>query len=142
MTEPSTISASQGRLATRRFERADGDIRIARAVVTHEPDTLWGAALHCQQAAEKISKALLIAFGIRPPRTHNIEALTELVQQHAPHMAQQIAALGALTGWYFTGRYPSGGDELLPSLTDIRVAIDKIDSVRKEIESLAPKSGE
>jgi HEPN domain-containing protein len=129
MTGPSTISASQWRLATRWFERAEGDIRIARAVVTHEPDTLWGAALHCQQAAEKISKGLLIAFGIRPPRTHNIEALTEL------------AALGALTGWYFTARYPSGVDESLSSLTDIRVAIDKIDSVRKEIESLAPKRG-
>jgi HEPN domain-containing protein len=142
MTEASKIKAPQWRLAAQWFERADGDMRIARAVVMHEPETLWGAAQHCQQATEKIEKGLLIAFGIRPPRTHNIEALAELVQQHDPLRGEQIAALGALTTWYFTARYPSGVDESLPSLADIQTAIGKIEDLREQVDALAPKPGE
>lgn len=142
MTEASNIKASQWRLAAQWFARADGDMRIARAIVTHESETLWGAALHCQQATEKIAKGLLIAFRIRPPRTHNIEALAELVQQRHPDLGEQIAALGALTAWYFVARYPSGVEELLPSLTDIQTTIGKIEHLRGQVDALAPKPGE
>ena len=84
MTEASKIKTPQWRLAAQWFERADGDMRIARAIVMYESETLWGAALHCQQATEKIAKGLLIAFGIRPPQTHNIEDLREQVDTLAP----------------------------------------------------------
>jgi HEPN domain-containing protein len=142
MTEASKIKAPQWRLAVQWPARADGDMRIARAIVMHESETLWGAALHCQQATEKIEKGLLIAFGIRPPRTHNIEALAELVQQRHPALGEQIAALGALTAWYFVTRYPSGVDESLPSLTDIQTTIDKIEDLREQVDALAPKPSE
>ena len=37
-------------------------------------------AFHAQQAAEKALKAVLIERAVRFPRTHDLEALTELVR--------------------------------------------------------------
>jgi HEPN domain-containing protein len=142
MTETSKISASQWRLAARWFERADGDMRIARAIMMHEAETIWGAALHCQQAVEKIAKGLLIAFGQRPPQTHNIEVLAGLVRQHHPVLGEQIDALADLTSWYFVARYPSGMEESLPVAAEINSAIERLQFLRSQIESLAPKPGE
>jgi HEPN domain-containing protein len=137
MTETRRIEPSQWRLAVRWFERADGDLRIARAIITHEPETI----LHCQQATEKIAKGVLIAFAVRPPRTHSIEALAELVGQHHSALGQQINELAALTNWYFVARYPSGMEEPLPEATEIDPVIEKLQTLRSQIGSLAPKRG-
>ena len=138
MTEARKISPSQWRLAARWFERADGDVRIARAILMHEADTLWGAALHCQQAVEKIAKGILIAFGTRPPQTHNIEVLAGLVRQHHLASGDQIDALAALTSWYFVARYPSGMEESLPVAAEINSAIERLQILRSQLESLTP----
>lgn len=141
MTETRKIDPSQWRLAVRWFERADGDLRIARAITTHEPETIWGAALHCQQATEKIAKGILIAFAVRPPRTHNIEALAELVGPHHSALGQQISELAALTNWYFVARYPSGMEESLPGAAEVNSAIERLQTLRSQIGLLAPKRG-
>jgi HEPN domain-containing protein len=42
---------------------------------------LEGLCFHAQQAAEKALKAVLIAKGIPPPKTHNIRILLDLLPQ-------------------------------------------------------------
>lgn len=58
---------------------ATSDWRVAR----HSIEDLWPreteiSAWHCQQCAEKVLKAFLIANDVDPPKTHNLEDLYEL----------------------------------------------------------------
>lgn len=52
---------------------AEGDLAVARVrVPDHVPRELL--CFHCQQAAEKAIKAVLVSAGIEPPRTHALAA--------------------------------------------------------------------
>lgn len=142
MTESSRISASQWIVAAHWFERANGDLRIARTIVDRHPDTIWGAAMHCQQTLEKLAKGLLIAYGSRPPRSHDIEALADLVEIHDPALGVRIGALGELTAWYFGARYPNGAGESLPTVSEVEITIGHLEGLCRDIERLAPKTAE
>ncbi len=57
---------------------AHSDLELAR--VGRPAEVLFeGLCFHAQQAAEKAIKALLIAEGVPPPRTHNIRTLLDLL---------------------------------------------------------------
>jgi len=59
---------------------ARSDLELARVV---RPDEVLfeGLCFHAQQAAEKALKAVLIAKGVPPPKTHNIRTLLDLLPQ-------------------------------------------------------------
>ncbi|AUB83707.1 HEPN domain-containing protein [Candidatus Thiodictyon syntrophicum] len=50
------------------------DYRVAQLLAESAERLDDAICFHCQQAAEKLLKALLVAAGARPPRTH--EAIT------------------------------------------------------------------
>jgi HEPN domain-containing protein len=60
---------------------------------------------HAQQAAEKALKAVLIAKGIAPPKTHSIRMLLDILSQViiAP---QEVEDSAGLTDYAVTTRYP------------------------------------
>jgi HEPN domain-containing protein len=60
---------------------------------------------HAQQAAEKAIKAVLIARGIEPPRTHSITALVDLLPADIPRPNDLMAAR-TLTSFAAVTRYP------------------------------------
>ncbi len=83
---------------------ARSDLELAR--VTRPDDVLFeGLCFHAQQAAEKALKAVLIAKGVPPPKTHNIRTLLDLLPQEviAP---QEIEDAASLTDYAVTSRYP------------------------------------
>ena len=84
---------------------ARSDLELARVV---RPDEVLfeGLCFHAQQAAEKALKAVLIAKGVPPPKTHNIRTLLDLLPQElvAP---QEIEDAASLTDYAVTSRYPS-----------------------------------
>src|SRR4051812_33402774 len=56
---------------------------------------------HCQQCAEKLMKAVLIAGKVIPPRTHNLEELSALLRGldptwHWPNRELQFLSSGAV----------------------------------------------
>lgn len=53
--------------------KADEDIRVAGLTLAADPPLVDPAAYHCQQAVEKIIKALLVAAATKVPRSHDIE---------------------------------------------------------------------
>jgi HEPN domain-containing protein len=61
--------------ALRWLARADEDLRVIAVRIAQADPPLFSAALHCQQAAEKMAKAILIAATVPPPRIHDIEEL-------------------------------------------------------------------
>ncbi|MGH8478499.1 MAG: HEPN domain-containing protein [Gammaproteobacteria bacterium] len=83
---------------------AHSDLAIARA------HPLRGVLIetlcfHAQQAAEKALKAVLIAKGIAPPRTHNIRSLFDCLPSEVviPFELHEVAVL---TDFAVATRYP------------------------------------
>jgi HEPN domain-containing protein len=83
---------------------ARSDLELARI---NRPDEVLFEELcfHAQQAAEKALKAVLIAEGISPPKTHNIRMLLDILSQVivAP---QEVEDAAGLTDYAVTSRYP------------------------------------
>ena len=81
---------------------ADHDIRAAASLLK---DRLWpGAAYFCQQAAEKLLKALALERMMEPPRTHDLVELAELVGLELS--AEQKMLLTRLSDHAARSRYP------------------------------------
>jgi len=93
---------SRNEVACRWLEKAEKDLRVARKILD-EPDY---SAFHSQQAAEKALKALLIALGKRPPRTHNIGLLLDEIEKAGLEVHDIIGAK-ILTDYAVEARYPN-----------------------------------
>lgn len=121
------------------LQRADEDLRLAEKIAA-DPDFLASAAFHCQQAAEKMAKAVIVAHQTEYPRIHDLAQLGVAVAALRPELGESIAGLSGLTDWYVTPRYP--GLEYRPSQQDVEMTLQKLKELRARIESLAPKRGE
>ena len=70
-------------------------------------------AFHCQQAAEKYLKALLVRRQIEFPRTHDIKKLLSSVATIDPGLAESLRDADVLTPFGVEVRYPGDAPELL-----------------------------
>jgi HEPN domain-containing protein len=68
---------------------------------------------HCQQAAEKAIKAVFVSLGRRPPRTHNLVTLFEVLP-HDTIVPEEVRACAALSGYAVTMRYPDEAEDVTP----------------------------
>jgi HEPN domain-containing protein len=84
---------------------AGQDLKAVRNNILGPEPALDIAAYHCQQAAEKITKAALIVRGIDPPRWHDIDSLITLLGGTEP-LAALLAPLIGLTPYGIAFRYP------------------------------------
>ncbi|WP_168220339.1 HEPN domain-containing protein [Azospirillum thermophilum] len=115
---------------------ADLDIKAIRNNLFGPDPTADIAAYHCQQAAEKLVKALLLAADIHPPKTHDIEALVDRLPNGHP-LLPLIAPLGRFTEFVTSARYP-GPDPFADvssglSIADVASWLAEIQGVRAEI---------
>ena len=89
-----------------RYARAD----LALARVPLPQSGLYELlCFHAQQAAEKSVKAVLLHYGIEPPRTHNLERLIDLL----PICISKTTVLSPsarLTVYSTAARYPSDAE--------------------------------
>lgn len=139
MNEPIQLDPRHWKTALRWLDYDDQDLRLIGKIV-HDTDLSSGAAFHCQQAAEKMAKAVLVAFGRDYPKTHELLELSEMVIAVQPKLGHLVGELRGLTDWYFAGRYPDL--DYRPSSADIGQALAKLLELRRQIDSLAPKRGE
>lgn len=70
---------------------------------SHVSDEIFG--FHCQQAAEKLLKALLSQAGIGYPRTHNLRLLMDLLADSGHPLPPDLAELDLLTPYGTLFRY-------------------------------------
>ena len=82
---------------------------------------------HCQQAAEKLLKALLVSNDIRPPRTHDLEELVALLAPPPLLPADVDEALSYLTEFAVIARYPVRADLRSPR---------RVDRARRDLDKL------
>lgn len=79
------------------------------------------ACYHAQQAAEKSLKAILIARGVRFPKTHDLLALAAILP--APEINVVIGLdLASLTAWVVAARYPTDLPEATASAATVAIA--------------------
>ncbi len=118
-------------IAAEWIKKADNDLKTAAHTLklgTDSPtDTI---CFHAQQCIEKCLKAFLITLGIEFSRTHDIEALVELLPKHArPDLT--VEQQRELTLYATTLRYPGPYDPV--TLSEAREAVKLARRVRKEI---------
>ena len=116
---------------TLRVEKARRDLSAAKILMASEERSLDIVVYHCQQAAEKGLKAVLVARGVDFPKTHDLRALLKLlggVEKFREHVV-------VLNPYAAEFRYP--GDFVEPLLGDakmaVRLATEIFASSREEI---------
>ncbi|NJK52093.1 MAG: HEPN domain-containing protein [Leptolyngbyaceae cyanobacterium SU_3_3] len=110
------------------------DLRMAELAMT---ENLYNqVCFHAQQCAEKTTKALLIAQGQTPPRTHRLGDLVNLL---SPNLLEAIALdVQLLDRFYIPTRYPDALPGFLPEgLPDISDAQEALIVARQVFEIIA-----
>ena len=93
-------------------DKAEGDFDIAQlAMRAPGPPHYDAVCFHTQQCVEKLMKALLIHLGTKPPRTHNLVALDEMLTHACPGWTSPVAELRFLTKGAGALRYPGASAE-------------------------------
>ncbi|MDW7978650.1 MAG: HEPN domain-containing protein [Candidatus Caldarchaeum sp.] len=87
------------------FLMAVEDLKMARDAF--EKGRLNWALFACHQACEKALKAGLIASRRRPPRTHDLVELVELLGVDLDE--ETVSGLSELSPYYTIARYPNAG---------------------------------
>jgi HEPN domain-containing protein len=72
----------------------------------------WNASacFHAQQCGEKWIKAVLLSNGLPPTRTHDLDALLDLLEQASVDLAPVREAATVLTEYAVDARYPDADD--------------------------------
>ena len=118
------------------FERADSDLRSARALIALDPPETGTTAFHRQQAAEKYLKGLLAYHGDDPPRIHDLQVLLDLALQYVPALDRLREAARFLTPFAVEVRYPFTGDP--PTAGDAATAVERAQEVRDAVRLHVP----
>jgi HEPN domain-containing protein len=130
--------AAQRREAARGLGRADEDVVVAELTLTRDPPLIDPAAFHCQQAVEKMLKALLVAAGVTPPRSHDMELLIQAAVPLYPTLRKGMQAFARLTEWLTASRYPDLGGGLGEAPADVAEMVALIKAFGANVRALAP----
>ncbi len=125
------------------FDICDEDLDTAEACLQRRPPLLRSAAYHCQQAAEKLLKGLLIAAARSFRKIHDLDELVEQVSHVHADLAEDLGDLRPLTPWGWAFRYPELADEEgnSPTVQEIEAALDRLRGLRGTISRFAPGGG-
>jgi HEPN domain-containing protein len=140
MTDRPQTDSRQWFEATRWLVYVDQDLFAVEALLAVPERGLIPAAFHCQQAAEKMAKAILIVLGASPPKIHDVAELAELVYERSPAVGEMVREVGRFSVWYLASRYPDAQDNFSPTAHEIKLALLKLKELRRRIDLLAPKA--
>jgi HEPN domain-containing protein len=112
---------------------ADKDLSAAQ----HMAKNMWPVpyeiiCFHCQQAAEKYLKWVLVLHDIDPPKIHDLEELEKLCESIIPQFGTLFEKCAALTEYAVHTRYP---DEKQLEKHDMDRALEYAQSIREFVSS-------
>ena len=100
------MKENQKRLIQAWVSIAENDLLNVRNNLQAENVPWDTVCFHCQQAAEKYLKAILVVHNVEIPRTHDLEALLNIIEGQIPTLGNQRSALQWLTTYAVAVRYP------------------------------------
>ena len=115
--------------------KARMDLRAASVDLAAGPPLLADAAFHCQQAAEKAVKGLLVSRGSRFPKIHDIRVLGDLALRTDATWKSWSTAPPRLTKYAWLFRYP--GDLWEPPEDEVRDALATATELVETVEARA-----
>lgn len=89
--------------------KADNDARSAKALAALTPPILDTAGYHCEQAAEKALKGLMLFHHLPLLKTYDLTLLVPTLTAVEPQVAFHLSAAQYLTPFATLFRYPAGG---------------------------------
>jgi len=89
------------------FDLAKMDLNSAEFLLDMRPVPVEIICYHCEQAAEKMLKGILVRFDIEPPRTHDLIQLCKLCCEADARFERLTDACLELTPYGVQVRYPS-----------------------------------
>ncbi len=113
----------RAREAAQWLKIADEDRRVALSCRLMTPPAINSAAYHCQQAAEKLLKGLLVLAGVHFPKTHDLLALSQLAAPFYPEDRAILAETIPLTAWAVVYRYPGVEKQSSPEESELDDAL-------------------
>ena len=129
---------NQSEHARRWMEKARSDLLNADNNLASSEVPYDTVCFHCQQAAEKLLKGLLVAHGCEYPITHNLFVILEKVIEFDAAAESLRQSLALLNPYSVEVRYP--GDAWMPSPDDAaearQAAREIYDFMRSKLASL------
>jgi HEPN domain-containing protein len=118
--------------------KAHQDVLSARKLAEGLDPILATAIYHCQQAAEKSLKGVLVFHDQRFAKTHDLEVLLALAVDLEPNLSAWIAPTDRMTEYVAVFRYP--GDVLEPSQSEFDQALRDAESLYALVLQVLPPS--
>jgi len=112
------------------IDLARQDEASARFLLQMRPLPLEVICFHCQQAAEKLMKAVLAKYGLDIPKTHDLPYLLDLVTLPVPSLAFLDQLALDLNDFSVVVRYPS---HIPLEEADAKAAVEAVEVVKAAI---------
>jgi HEPN domain-containing protein len=116
--------------------KASSDLRSARHAMSAEPPLCEDALFHCQQAVEKLFKAVLTWHDVPFRKTHSLEELGRQCAELEPALGTLVDEAAPLSEYAWRYRYP--GPETAPSIEQAQEALRVAESALPAILALLP----
>jgi HEPN domain-containing protein len=140
--EPGSMNA---KVVAEWLERVRSDLVMARKACEGDDPLPEQAAYHVQQAAEKLTKAVLVAVQKRPRKGHQIGEFAKRLPLAFPDR-ERFLALDRFSDYVWAHRYP--GEDFgrppppVPSVTEARAWIAEVETLKANFERwLAQREG-
>jgi HEPN domain-containing protein len=112
-------------------DKAEADFATAgRELRARRQPNFDAACFHAQQCVEKYLKARLVEAGISFPKTHDLEALLDLILPQEPLWEAFRSKLNELTSFAITFRYP--GECATRAMA--KTAVSACQAIRRQIK--------
>jgi len=115
---------------------AEMDLSSAEHLLTHHPLPKEIICFHCQQAAEKGLKGILVNNEIIPPKIHDLERLYTLCAEYIPNINIIEAACNILNQYGVQPRYP---EEINITEADMHEALTCAKDILEFLKPLFPE---
>lgn len=136
-TPPDDHAAMDRQVVASWLKKVERDLRVARLASDADDPMPDQAADHLQQAAEKLTKAALVAHEIRPRKGHVIGASAARLPMEFIQRAR-FAELDRFSDYVWARRYPeedlSRPPPPLPSVVEVRAWIAEIEALKADFE--------
>jgi HEPN domain-containing protein len=116
---------------------AERDIAVAdHLAATMRPVPTEAIAFHCQQAAEKYLKGVLVILEEEPPYTHDLDELCSIAERHCPSFVSISSLCTVITHFSVQPRYDMG---LSLSEDDMRLVLAHTKTIKDFLQKEIPE---